>query len=84
MIIVKEELIFSLDIEKMFTNIESQGVIKERERLIDSEEIIRGWKKEEILENLKYMWDNTYCLIEDKVVKVENGLGMGSKMSCIN
>ena len=31
----------------------------------------------------KYIWNNTYWIIEDKVVKVNDGLGMGSKMSPI-
>ena len=58
-IIGKEEIMFSLDVEKMITNIKRQSVLEEIERLIDKNESIRGWKKEEILENLKYIWDNT-------------------------
>ena len=80
-IIGKEEIMFSLDVEKMITNIKRQSVLEEIERLIDKNESIRGWKKEEILENLKYIWDNTYCTIEDQIVNVVNGLSMESKMS---
>ena len=69
----KEYIMFSLDVENMFMNINRQSVIEEIERLIDRNEIIRGWKKEEILENLKYIWDNTYCTIENQIVNVVNG-----------
>ena len=37
------------------------------------EETIKDWKKEENLENLRYIWDYTYCTIEDTVVKVKSG-----------
>ena len=80
-ILGEDELMFSLDLKKMFTNIIRQAVVKEIERLIEKDEIIRGWKKEEILKNLKYIWDNTYCIIEEIVVKVENELWKGSKMN---
>ena len=73
---------FSLDVEKMFTNIKRDGGEKEFKSLI-GEEIIRGWKKKEILETLRYIWNSIYSIIEDKVVKVDDGLGMGSKMSPI-
>ena len=66
---------FSLDVEKMFTNIKRDGVEKELKSLIGEEEIIRGWRKEEILETLRYIWNNTYWTTEDKVVKVYDGLG---------
>ena len=63
------DLLFSLDVEKMFTNIKRDGGEKEFKSLI-GEEIIRGWKKKEILETLRYIWNNTYWIIEGKVVKV--------------
>ena len=68
MVLRKEDLLFNL--EKL-------------KRLIGEEEIIRGWRKKEILETLRYIWNNTYWIIEDEVVKVNDGLGMGSKMSPI-
>ena len=66
--------------KKMFTNIKRGGVEKELKRLT-GEEIIGGWRKEEILETLRYIQNNTYWIIEDKIVQVNYGLGMGSKMS---
>ena len=83
MVLMKEDLLFNLDVEKVFTNIKRGGVGKELKRLIGEEEIIRGWRKEEILEDLRYICNNTYWIIEDKVVKVNNGLGMASKMNPI-
>ena len=41
-------------------------------RLAESQEIIRGWKKEEILENSNLIWDNTSWIIEENIIKVEN------------
>ena len=38
--------------------------VKEIERLIGKEEILRRWKKEEILQNLKYIWKTACCIIE--------------------
>ena len=43
----------------MFTSIKREAVVKEIMRLVESQEIIRGWKKDEILENLNFIWDNT-------------------------
>ena len=77
----KEEMMFSLDIEKMFTSLKRKEVKEEVGKLIEEEEIIRGWKKEEILRNLEYIWDNAYCIIEGEIVKIEEGLGIGSRMS---
>jgi hypothetical protein len=54
-IIGKQEIMFSLDVEKMFSNIKRQSVLEEIERMIDKNERIRDWKKEEILENLQYI-----------------------------
>ena len=65
-----EEIMFSLEVEKMFTNIKREGVEKELRRLMDNEEAIRGWKKEEVFENLKFIWENTYWIIEENIVKV--------------
>ena len=48
-------IMFSMDVEKMFTSIKREAVKKEIMRLADSREIIRGWKKEEILENLNFI-----------------------------
>ena len=78
MVLKKEDLLFILDVDKMFTNIKRDAVEKELRRLIGEEEIIRRWKKEEILETLRCIWKITKWIIEDKVVK-----GMGSKMSPI-
>ena len=65
-----EEVIFSMVVEKMFTNLKREEVKKKVERLIDEEEIIRGWKKEEILRILEYICDNVYCIIESEVLKI--------------
>ena len=48
-------------------------------KLIEKEKIVCNWKKHEIVENMKNIWDNTYCLIEDDIVKMEDGLVMESK-----
>ena len=41
---------------KKFTNIKRDAVEKELRRLIrEEEEIIRGWRKEDILETLRYI-----------------------------
>lgn len=44
---------FSLDVEKMFTNIKRQGVLEEIERLIDNEGIIRECEKRGNIKKLK-------------------------------
>ena len=41
----KDEMMFSLDVENMFTSLKRNEMKKEVERLIEVEEIIRGWKK---------------------------------------
>ena len=68
MVLEDEDIMFSLAVEKMFTNIKREGLEKELTRLIGCEEVITGWKKEEVLENLIYIWDNTYWIIEGKIV----------------
>ena len=35
----------------------------------------------EIIKNLEFVWDNTYCVVDDEIVKIEEGLGIGSRMS---
>ena len=35
------------------------------------------------MENLKYMCENQYCIIEGEIVKIEEGLGIGSKMNLL-
>jgi hypothetical protein len=45
---------FQLRCKKMFTNIKTRDVEKELKRLI-GEEIIRGRRKEKILETLRYI-----------------------------
>ena len=47
----EDEMMFSLDVEKMFTSLKKNEV----KRLIEDEEIIRRWKKEEIVRILEYM-----------------------------
>ena len=79
----KYEMMFSLDMEKMFTSLKRNEVKKEVERLIEDEEIIRGWKKEETVKNLEYIWENQYCIIEGDILKVKKGLAIGSKMSSV-
>ena len=32
------------------------------------------------MKNLDYIWDNAYCIIEGEIVKIEDGLGIGSRM----
>ena len=54
MVLMKEDLLFNLYVEKMFTNIKTSDVEKEFKRLI-GEEIIRGRRKEKILETLRYI-----------------------------
>jgi len=77
----EDETMFSLDVEKMFTSPKRNEVKKEVERLIEEEEIIRGWKKEEIVKHLEYVWENQYYIIEGGILKIKEGLGIGSKMS---
>ena len=77
----EDEMMFSLDVEKMFTSLKRNEVKKEVERLIEDEEIIRGWKKEEIVKYLEYIWDNQYCIIEGEILKIKEGLAIGSRMS---
>ena len=76
----EDEMMFRLDVEKMFTSLKRDEVRKEVERLIKEGEIIRHWNKEEIMVNLDYIWDK-YCIIERDIVKIKEGLGMGSRMS---
>ena len=45
--------------------------MNEVENLI-KDEMIRGWRKEQILENIKYIWKNTYCIIENKIANFGN------------
>ena len=78
----EDEMMFSLDVEKMFASLKRDEARKEVERLIKEGEIIRHWNKEEIMANLDYiLWDNQYCIIECDIVKIKGGLGMGSRMS---
>ena len=64
-------MMFSLDVEKMFTSLKRDKVRKEVERLIKDGEIIRHWNKEEIMDNLEYILDNQYCIIEEDIVKIK-------------
>ena len=72
----KKEITFGLDVE-MFSSVKREAVEKEIRKLIEKQEIIRGWKKEEMLENLNSIWQNKYWIVEEDIVKVENGLGIG-------
>ena len=60
----KEEIIFSLDVEKIFTSVKREAVEKEIRKLIEIQEIIRECKKEEVLENSNFVWKNTYWILE--------------------
>ena len=74
-------MMFSMDVEKMYTSLKREEVKKEIGKVIKEEEEIRGWKKVEIMKNLEYIWDNTYWVIEEEIVKIEEKLGIGSRMS---
>ena len=80
-VLEEEEILFSLDVEKMYTSLKREQVKKEIKEIIKEEEVIRGWKKVEIIKNLEFVWDNTYCVVDDEIVKIEEGLGIGSRMS---
>jgi len=41
----KEELMFSLDFQKMFTSVKREAVEKEIRKIFERQEIIRGWKR---------------------------------------
>ena len=56
-----DKMTFSLDLKKMFMSLKRMEVKKELGSLIEEEEEIKSWKKDEILENLRYIWDNLYC-----------------------
>ena len=79
----EEEIMFNLDVEKKFTNLKREEVKKEIEKLIEEKEEIRGWKKEEIIKNLEYIRENTYYIVEEEAIKIEEGLGIGSRMSAV-
>ena len=56
------------------TSLKREEVKKELGRRIkeeEEEEVTRGLKKEEVLDNLNYIWGNAYCIVEGKLVKIE-------------
>ena len=66
----QDRIIFSIDVKKMCTSLRREEIRKELKWLIGEDEVISGWRKEEILENVRNIWDNTFCLIDDKIVKI--------------
>ena len=60
------------NVEKMYTSLKREEVKREIRKIIKEEEVIRGWKKVEIIKNLEFVWNNT---------QIEEGLGIGSRMS---
>ena len=67
----------SLDMKNMFSKpIKiNEGCTKFDERGWNTKE----WKKKEVLHNNNFIWNNTHYINEDKIVKVDNSLGMGSR-----
>ena len=68
-ILEEEEIMFSMDVEKMFTNLKREEAKKEIEKIIEEEEEISGWKKVDFIKILEHIWDNTYCVVEYEIVK---------------
>ena len=44
---------------------------------------VNGWSGERVKEALGVMWDNSYCVIGDKLVRIKEGLSIGSRLSPI-
>ena len=44
---------------------------------MEEDKILRHWKKDEIMHNMNFFWNNTHYIIGDKIVKVEDDLWMG-------
>ena len=57
----EEEIMFSMDVENMYTSLKRDEVKKEIGKVIkEEEEEIRGWKKVEILKNLEFVRNNKW------------------------
>jgi hypothetical protein len=44
---------------------------------------VNGWSGERVKEALEVLWKNSYCVIGDKLVRIKEGLRIGSRLSPI-
>ena len=58
---------FSIDLRR-------EEIIKKLERVLEKEELMRGWRREQVIENVIYICENTFCTINNKVVNINEGL----------
>ena len=67
-------MMFSMDVEKMYTSLKRKEVKKEIRKILKEEEEFRGWKKVDIIKNLELVCYNTYGVVED-------AFGKGKRMN---
>ena len=72
----EDEMMFSLDVEKMFASLKRDEVRKEVGRLIKEGGNHQTLEQGGNNDNLDYIWDNQYCIIEGDIVKIKEGSRM--------
>jgi len=73
-------IVFSVDVKAMFPSLRRKNIVSViTEHMKDSR--INGWSGEGIKEALRAIWKNSYCVIGDRLVRIKEGLSIGSKLS---
>jgi hypothetical protein len=78
---IKERtLMFSVDVKSMFPSMKREEILKIIDKLMKDKRIEK-WNKERMKKAVSFIWDNSYCKISDKIVKMKDGLSIGSCIS---
>ena len=67
----------------MYSSLSRKTVMEEVNNIIQEGINMRRWKKEEMVENLQYIWENTYNIIRNKIVEIEDAFEIRPNVSPI-
>jgi len=75
-----KSIMFSVDVKDMFPSLRRKNIVRFiTEHMKDSR--VNGWSGEGLKEALRAMWKNSYCVIDDNLVRIKEGLNIGSRLS---
>ena len=73
-------IMFSVDVKAMFPSLRRKNIVKVITELMRDNRI-NGWSGDGMKEALRAIWKNSYCVIGDKLVRIKEGLSIGSRLS---
>lgn len=76
----QKTILFSLDVKAMFPSLKREAIVSVIEEEM-GERSMNGWKAGKVKKALGLMWDNSFCVIGDSLVRIKQGLSIGSRLS---